>query len=148
MAKKDKISGEVQAAPVVETPATQAAPEAAAKSPVGQRGLKGVPLTAKITLIAATNPKRPGCAAEKRFALYETGKTVEAFLNEGGTTPDLVYDASHGFISVEGYTPKKMFTPKAKAEPKPKKEKAAKEVKGETVSTAQVEAETQSETVE
>lgn len=147
MAKKDKISGEtkaeVQAAP--EVPATQEAP---AKSPVGQRGLKGVPLTAKITLLAATNPKRPGCAAEKRFALYETGKTVETFLNEGGTTPDLVYDAAHGFISVEGYTPKKMFTPKAKAEPKPKKEKVAKEVKGESVSTAQVEAEVQAETVE
>ena len=118
--------------------------------PAPKRGLKGIPITAVITLLAAVNPKRAGCAAEARFALYETGMTQEQFLDAGGTTPDMAYDAAHGYISVDGYAPPKMVEPtvrepKAPKEPKAKREKIVKEK-----SPAQVELESavQEETVD
>ena len=123
MAKKDKIHATAEAQPAVETQPAATEAQAPAVKTVGVKGLKGVPLTAVITLIATKNPKRPGCAAEGRFALYRTGMTQQEFLDAGGTTPDLAYDTAHGFISVEGYVPPKVFTPR---EPKPKAEKAAK----------------------
>lgn len=86
----------------------------------GPRGLRGIPGDARITLLVEHNPKRPGCAAEKRFALYQTGMTQLEFLAAGGTVPDMAYDAAHGFIAVEGYTPKEKG--KAKAERPPKAE--------------------------
>ena len=122
MAKKDKISG----APVVApdpAPVAEATVAEKALNKIGTKGLTGVPLSAKITLLVERNPKRPGSAAEKKFAQYETGITQADFLERGGTTPDLAYDSAHGFISVEGYTPKKIVGPK---EPRVKKEKAVK----------------------
>ena len=143
MAKKDKA-----AAPTVSEVVAEATGDKSV-AVVGVRGLKGVPLTAVITLLAAKNPKRPGCAAEKRFALYETGKTVQKFLDEGGTTPDLAYDTAHGYISVEGYTPKKMFEAKPKKEPKPKAEKKEKAPKVEkSEATKEVEAEVVAEMID
>ena len=44
-------------------------------------------------------------------------------------TPNLVYDAGHQFIEIEGYTPPKIFEPKPKAPPKVKAEKPAKQPK-------------------
>ena len=132
MAKKDKVSGATiakeEAAEVI-----AAASESSAKQIIGKRGLKGVPIEAKIVLLTNVNPKRKGCAAEGRFALYKDGMTQAEFLDAGGTTPDLAYDTSHGFIAVEGYTPPKIFTPKEKAPKaeKPAKAPRAKKVKSE-----------------
>lgn len=80
------------------------------------RGIKGVPLTAKIKMLVTANPKREGSKARDRFAFYKDGMTQDEALNAGVTTPDLVYDASHGFIAIDGYSPKLV----------PKKEKAEK----------------------
>lgn len=92
-------------------------------------GLRGVPISAEITLISPVNPKRKGCAAEVRFSLYKPGMTQEEFLDAGGTTADMAYDTAHGFISVDGYTPPKMFEAKVREPKAPKEPKAAKEPK-------------------
>lgn len=55
---------------------------------------------ATIKLLSATNPKRPGSKSFDRFALYQDGMTVEAFLKAGGRRADLAWDAKHGFIAV------------------------------------------------
>lgn len=115
---------------------------------VGVRGPKGVALTAAITLLVATNPKRPTSKAFERFAGYQDGMTVQAALDTGLITPDLVYDAAHGFIAIEGYAPelivrkeKAVKEPKAprtakggkvKAEPNPDAEAAAADMKAQT----------------
>lgn len=92
------------------------------------RGPKGVPETAKITILTdgGANPKRPSSKAFAAFACYKNGMTtgqfcdaVNAIGQEGMGTPNLTYDASHGFIKIEGYEPKLV-------EAKPKKEKAPK----------------------
>jgi hypothetical protein len=118
------------------TPVAADAPQA---STVGVRGPKGVSLDAKILVLAAGNPKREGSKAHAVFAKYHDGMTVQEFLDSAGAeaTPNLVYDAGHGFISIDGYTPTKVFVAKVKepkapveaAAPKPKKEKVAKAAK-------------------
>lgn len=49
----------------------------------------------------ANNPKRAGTKAAERFALYDNGVSVGAFLKNGGTTADLDYDTSKGYVKVE-----------------------------------------------
>jgi hypothetical protein len=120
-------------------PAPVAAPAPAAeekKVPLAKmRGPRGVAETAKITLLAPQNPKREGSKAHAVFSCYKDGMTVGAFCDavdakdggehKGSATPNLVYDAAHGFIKIEGYEPPGgVIEPKPKAEPKPKKEKA------------------------
>jgi hypothetical protein len=118
MAKKPKK----QAAEQVETAVAEAAADviATAKS----RGPRGVKEDAVITVLAETNPNREGSQSHTDFAQYQTGMTVGAFIDAVGKrgTPHLVYDAAHGFISIEGYDP-------AQVAPKVKKEKAVKEPK-------------------
>ena len=74
-----------------------------AKTRAGVRGPKGVALTSVITLLAGANPKRPTSKAYERFASYKDGLTVQQALDSGLTTPDLAYDAAHGYIAIEGY---------------------------------------------
>ena len=114
MARKKKDEAAVAAAPAAEK---QEVKKSGGAVP-GPRGLRGIPGDARITLLVEHNPKRPGCVAEKRFALYQTGMTQAEFLTAGGTVPDLAYDSAHGFISVEGYTPKPKGKPKAERPPK------------------------------
>jgi hypothetical protein len=112
-----------------------AAPTKEAKVPLSKmRGPRGVAETAKIKLIATENPKRPNSKAHKFWTLYKDGMTVGQYCDavdatelKGGATPALVYDTSHGFISIEGYTPSEIKTPK------PKAPKAPKEPKGKPV---------------
>ena len=137
-------------------PAKVEVPEVEAAAPVktiGIKGLKGVSIDAKITLLTTVNPKRAGCAAFGRFALYQDGQTQAEFLAAGGTTPDLAYDTAHGFIAVEGYTSPKPFVPKEKApkavkEPKAKKAKSAAVVAEEDAATADLEAATAEESID
>lgn len=100
-------------------------PEVSEELPVvkGQRGPKGLEASAKLTVLAEGNPKRAGSKAYERFKLYSDVETVGEFLRLGGTTADIHYDAAHGFISIEGFTPK-VIVPKA-----PKAEAAEGEVK-------------------
>lgn len=107
-----------------EAPAAET-PEKAAAEPKS-RGPKGVADTAVVKLLVNSNPKREGSKAHGRFAAYKASQTVAEALDAGVTTPDLVYDAKHGFISIEGYDPGEIIVAKPKAEPKPKAEKGVK----------------------
>lgn len=137
MAKKHPKTPVADAAP---------APESAEGTPafvpkkfaIGVRGPKGVALTAKITVLAATNPKRPNSKSYTMFDKYVSGMTIQEWIDVAGdfATPAIVYDTKHGFISVEGYTPE-VLPPKA---PRVAKEKVAKtpKVKAEKVAPAPV----------
>lgn len=138
MATSKKPAAKTAAAPApAPVPVKEAAKEE--KVPLAKmRGPRGVPEQAKITVLSDKNPKRDGSKAFSVFELYATGMTVGAFCdavdktdNKGAATPNLVYDAAHGFIKIEGYEPPGGVIPvKTKAE---KKEKPAKEAKGTPV---------------
>jgi hypothetical protein len=104
------------------------APEPKSNGTPRTRGLRGVSESAVITVLAATNPKRPSSKSYGRFALYVNGMTVKAALDAGVLTPDLAWDSKHGFITIEGYDPGAIVTPKVR-EPKAPKEKKVKEPK-------------------
>lgn len=103
---------------------------APADAPVAARarGPRSVAAEATISLLVGDNPKRPGSKAHEVFAMYRDGMSVAEFTAAVGAaaTTNLVYDAGHGFIQIEGYTPPKVFTRKERA---PKAEKAPKAVK-------------------
>jgi hypothetical protein len=137
--------------PKIEAPVEVAAPETAAPK---SRGPKGVANTAVISLLAGSNPKRAGSKAQGVFACYVDGMTVAEFCDAvdaagfpGEGTPNLVYDAKHGFISIDGYDPGQIVVPKVR-EPKAPKEPRAKKVKADPVADAAVEAEAEAETME
>lgn len=118
--------------------AEQAVAQAQETSAVKSRGPRGVPDTAVISGVVP-NPKREGSKAQQVFAHYRDGMTVAEFVEslkadglDKEATPNLVYDAKHGFIKIEGYDPGEIVVAKPKAEKKPaaeKKVKAAKKVK-------------------
>jgi hypothetical protein len=91
-----------------------------------------------ISLLVIENPKRAGSQAAADFANYTDGMTVAEFCDVVGkrATPNLVYDASHGFIAIEGYNPE-LIVAKEKA---PKAEKAPKEPKAPKAKKAKKEA--------
>lgn len=138
-----------KAAPIVETPEVA---EAAPRS----RGPRGTTEDAVITLLVDGNPKREGSKAAAVFSYYESGMTIGTFADalaeaELGkeATPNLVYDAKHGYISIEGYEPPGGVTPKevkVKAEKPAKAEKTAK--KGKTAEQAQADADAQEEVID
>jgi hypothetical protein len=70
-------------------------------------------LDAKITVLSAENPKRVGSRAHRDWEQYQTGMTVLEVLQKDVIRADLIYNASHGFISIEGYD-----APAPKARPK------------------------------
>jgi hypothetical protein len=59
--------------------------------------------TAKITVLAKTNPKTPKTASYDRFKLYyrKGCKTVADALKLGITRGDIRWDVAHGFIAVK-----------------------------------------------
>ena len=122
--KPAKVS-KVDPSIIARTAIDKASDTAKVSAAIGVRGLKGIPVTAKITVLAASNPKRAGCAAYDRYALYRDGLTQEEFLAAGGTTPDLAYDTKHGFIAVEGYSPE-LVVKKERAVKEPKAPRTAK----------------------
>lgn len=130
-------------APKVEVPVEEVTEkEVATPAAPRSRGPKGVAETAVITLIAPSNPKRPGSKAFIAFSHYTNGMTVGEYadaMSKSGiaeqATPNLVYDSKHGFIEIEGYEPpggvvvKEVKPPKEPKAPKePKTPKAKKEV--------------------
>jgi ADP-ribose pyrophosphatase YjhB (NUDIX family) len=54
----------------------------------------------QIKLHVTANPKKPGTAAEVRFAQYKEGMTVAEFKAAGGWNEDLAYDRKKGFITI------------------------------------------------
>jgi hypothetical protein len=75
----------------------------------GQVSLSGAPARkggpfkpdAKITVLAAPNPKRPGSAARQRFAAYRTGMSVAQALRAGVWYGDMRYDTKHRYIRIK-----------------------------------------------
>lgn len=132
MAKKEsKKADPVAAAEAAAAQAEKAVEKAKTESKT--RGPRGVEESAKITVLAGTNPKREGSKAHKVFSFYKTGQTIAEFADalkaeglEKEATPNLVWDAKHGFISIDGYNPGEIIQPKPKKEPKPKADKKAK----------------------
>lgn len=147
------------AAPVKQKFAAAPAPaeeevEAAAPTP-RTRGPRGTTEEAVISVKVETNPKRDGSKAFQAFSHYEDGMTVGAYcdaMEASGlgkeATPNLVYDAAHGFISIEGYEGNGELKVK---EPKPAKEAKApkgKAKKGPTADEQEAEAEAEAEAEE
>ena len=141
MAKsKNAPAAKTAAAPATEEVKSETTATAEAKVPLAKmRGPRGVAETAKITILTANgqNPKRPNSKAFAAFACYKNNMTtgefcdaVNAIGQQGMGTPNLVYDASHGFIKIEGYNPDVIAAKPAKPakEPKAKKEKAPSKV--------------------
>lgn len=128
-------------------PETAAETQAAAPAQAPRtRGPRGVPETAVLTVLAETNPKRANSKAAAVFALYTTGITIGELLDTAAktegvdanyVTPCLVYDAKHGFISIEGYDPGEIVQLKPRAPAKPKEAKAPKEKKAKAEQTAE-----------
>jgi len=148
MAKKDKVQGTTPVANVDSALAAAAVDVAPAVKTIGVKGPKGAALDAKITVLAATNPKRPNTKAFDVFSKYVDGMTVQAFMDAAGSeaTPNMVYDAKHGFIAIEGYVVE-VLPPKA---PRVAKEKVAKapKAKAEKLPAAPVDEQLARETVE
>lgn len=66
-----------------------------------KRGRKpSIDMGAKIKLITKENPKREGSASHTRYELYRTSKTVQEYINAGGTLPDLKWDSEKGHIEI------------------------------------------------
>lgn len=155
-------------APAAKKVAAKTAPAAPAKKTVAKeepaeapaakmRGPRGVTEDAVITLNVEGNPKREGSKAFQAFSHYEDGMTVGAYcdaMEASGlgkeATPNLVYDAAHGFIAIEGYEgngelkikePKPAKEPKA-AKGKPAKTRTADEKQAEAEDDAEAEEET------
>lgn len=129
---KQKAKPAPKATAPVEPVAPVETPDPAAPVPVATRGPRGVLESAAITVLVAENPKRADSKAHFVFSHYKKGMTVGAFCDAVGkeATPNLVYDAAHGFISIEGYEPGKKFVPKAKAPKAAKEPKAPRTPKG------------------
>jgi len=56
----------------------------------------------KISFAVKANPKREGSKAHARFDKYMGAKTVEEYLQLGGSTADLKYDWEKSFIEIDG----------------------------------------------
>lgn len=78
--------------PAVDRPRPAAAPRAK-----GAAVAKNDPRT---IVSVAPNPKKVGSASHARYALYEVGMTVSQFVAAGGTTADVKWDLSKGFIAL------------------------------------------------
>ena len=55
---------------------------------------------AKITVLAAENPKRKGSESAARFAKYKTGMTYAQAIEKGLTRADISWDLKHGYIKL------------------------------------------------
>lgn len=165
-AKKAAPVAAKKTAPVTAAPAAKKAAAPAAAPVVEQeaeevaaprtRGPRGVPETAVITLLVEGNPKREGSKANAVFSHYEDGMTIADFCAAleatdpemvKEATPNLVYDAKHGFIQIEGYEPpggvvvKEVKQPKPKAEKAPRKGKSAEQAAEQAAADATAEEE-------
>ncbi len=124
------------------------------------RGPRGVAETAVITLLVDSNPKREGSKANAVFSHYESGQTIAEFCAAleatdpemvKEATPNLVYDAKHGFIEIEGYEVPGGVVVKEAKEPKAPKAVAAKtgkKVKAPAADTKEVEDAAEEETID
>lgn len=81
-------------------PSQQTVSAIAARPAVTDRR-SGYSMSAKITVLVSSNPKRVGTAGRDRFEFYRDGMTVAEALEAGLTRPDLKWDSKHAFIKIE-----------------------------------------------
>lgn len=93
-------AGKAQQAKAKAKNADKASSEKSTKAPAKKEPKEAAEDTRKITLITKENPKREGSAAFERFALYSKHKTVQSFIEAGGSSADLRYDEKAGHIKV------------------------------------------------
>jgi hypothetical protein len=116
-----KGKGKAKAAAPAKAPAKSAKGKVAAKAPAKVAKVakakaaapatvrRPIDLHAKVTAIVP-NPKKPGSAAHKAFALYRKGATLQAFVNAceriglsaGDAKAHISWDRRHEFITVKG----------------------------------------------
>ena len=77
--------------------ATQADPKPATEPATRRRKVGD---DRKIVVLAERNPKRPGTASYKRFALYKKAATVGEYLELGGSRTDLKWDLQRKHIKL------------------------------------------------
>ena len=81
------------------TKPAKAEKKAPAKKEKAEKAEKG-PDTRKLTLVTKENPKREGSKAAATYELYKKAKTVQDFLDAGGSKADIAYDVKAGHIKV------------------------------------------------
>lgn len=57
--------------------------------------------TAKLTVVAKTNPKKEDTPSHKHFNLYKTGMTVAELLKKGGSRVNLGWDIAYGYVKAK-----------------------------------------------
>lgn len=103
-AHKNGSAGKAKSAP---PPKKTAAPtkKAAATKPAAKKGRPAreaaYPDNAKIKILCKGNPKRPGSAIYKRFALLKSGMTVGAAREAGVSMLDLTSDVRRGHLEIK-----------------------------------------------
>ena len=94
---KKAVAGKTKKTPGKDAGTTQAASKPATE-PVTHRAKPGD--DRKIVVLAEKNPKRPGTASYKRFALYKKAATVGEYLELGGNRTDLKWDQQRKHIKL------------------------------------------------
>jgi hypothetical protein len=82
-----------------EEPEPKAKSKKADKTKRGRRG--AYPMESTITILAESNPKRPGSKAAQDFDRYKTGMTIEEALKAGIGWNDIKWNVDKKFIKVE-----------------------------------------------
>ena len=65
------------------------------------KGTISDPTKQKITVLAKSNPKRPGTKCYTWFTWYKSGMTVAQYFEKGGRADHIRWDVQHGFISLK-----------------------------------------------
>lgn len=68
------------------------------------KGRKGENHASRIKLLVEENPKREGTESYTRFELYRKVSTVREFLENGGTSADIRWDAARNFIKLDKHS--------------------------------------------
>lgn len=94
---KSKFTKETKPFVKAEKPAKEKATKA--EKPAKEKAERG-PDNRKLKLLVKENPKREGSTSYDRFEFYRGAKTVQAFLDAGGTLADVKHDEAKGYIEV------------------------------------------------
>ena len=98
MAKAQAASSKSTTAATVKATPAKAASEAKQAPPPREPKIPGA---SRITWNTKENPKRAGTKAHERWEAYVGAKTVDAYLEAGGTRADLSWDLGREYISIE-----------------------------------------------
>ena len=103
--KTETTIGETPA-PAKKEPKEKAAPTKTEEKPevkarYAPKGTISDPTKQRITVLAKSNPKRPGTKCYTWFSWYKSGMTVAQYFEKGGRADHIRWDVQHGFISLK-----------------------------------------------